>query len=420
MAKFLVEKSGPLKGEVTISGSKNAVLPIMAASLLSDEECVIYDAPDLRDVDVMCKILESLGSKVNPDFGSNAISLNAEKITSNETPQELVRRMRASILTMGPLLARFGSARVPLPGGCAIGARPIDLHLKGFESMGAEIERGIGYVEAKATKLHGARIYLDFPSVGATENIMTAAAMAEGVTIIENGAKEPEIVDLANFLNQMGGKVRGAGTDTIKIEGVPHMHGTNHIVIPDRIETGTFMVAAAITHGDVLIKNVVPDHVRPIIAKLSECGCTVEDTVDGLRVKADDCEMIATDIKTMPYPGFPTDMQSQFMALLTTVKGTSSVIETVFENRYMHINELNRMGAGIRIEGRHAIIPGNTKLVGTHVVSTDLRAGAALVIAALAAEGTTQISEIYHIERGYSEFVDKLKKIGANIRRVED
>lgn len=420
MAKFLVEKSGPLKGEVTISGSKNAVLPIMAASLLSDEECVIYDAPDLRDVDVMCKILESLGSKVNPDFGSNAISLNAEKITSNETPQELVRRMRASILTMGPLLARFGSARVPLPGGCAIGARPIDLHLKGFESMGAEIERGIGYVEAKATKLHGARIYLDFPSVGATENIMTAAAMAEGVTIIENGAKEPEIVDLANFLNQMGGKVRGAGTDTIKIEGVPHMHGTNHIVIPDRIETGTFMVAAAITHGDVLIKNVVPDHVRPIIAKLSECGCTVEDTVDGLRVKADDCEMIATDIKTMPYPGFPTDMQSQFMALLTTVKGTSSVIETVFENRYMHINELNRMGAGIRIEGRQAIIPGNTKLVGTHVVSTDLRAGAALVIAALAAEGTTQISEIYHIERGYSEFVDKLKKIGANIRRVED
>ncbi|MGP1441317.1 MAG: UDP-N-acetylglucosamine 1-carboxyvinyltransferase [Anaerovoracaceae bacterium] len=420
MAKFLVEKSGPLKGEVTISGSKNAVLPIMAASLLSDEECIIYDAPDLRDVDVMCKILESLGSKVNPDFGSNAISLNAEKITSNETPQELVRRMRASILTMGPLLARFGSARVPLPGGCAIGARPIDLHLKGFESMGAEIERGIGYVEAKATKLHGARIYLDFPSVGATENIMTAAAMAEGVTIIENGAKEPEIVDLANFLNQMGGKVRGAGTDTIKIEGVPHMHGTNHIVIPDRIETGTFMVAAAITHGDVLIKNVVPDHVRPIIAKLSECGCTVEDTVDGLRVKADDCEMIATDIKTMPYPGFPTDMQSQFMALLTTVKGTSSVIETVFENRYMHINELNRMGAGIRIEGRQAIIPGNTKLVGTHVVSTDLRAGAALVIAALAAEGTTQISEIYHIERGYSEFVDKLKKIGANIRRVED
>lgn len=420
MAKFLVEKSGPLKGEVTISGSKNAVLPIMAASLLSDEECIIYDAPDLRDVDVMCKILESLGSKVNPDFGSNAISLNAEKITSNETPQELVRRMRASILTMGPLLARFGSARVPLPGGCAIGARPIDLHLKGFESMGAEIERGIGYVEAKATKLHGARIYLDFPSVGATENIMTAAAMAEGVTIIENGAKEPEIVDLANFLNQMGGKVRGAGTDTIKIEGVPHMHGTNHIVIPDRIETGTFMVAAAITHGDVLIKNVVPDHVRPIIAKLSECGCTVEDTVDGLRVKADDCEMIATDIKTMPYPGFPTDMQSQFMALLTTVKGTSSVIETVFENRYMHINELNRMGAGIRIEGRQAIIPGNTKLVGTHVISTDLRAGAALVIAALAAEGTTQISEIYHIERGYSEFVDKLKKIGANIRRVED
>ena len=286
--------------------------------------------------------------------------------------------------------------------------------------MGAKIERGIGYVEATAEKLYGARIYLDFPSVGATENIMTAAAMAEGTTVIENGAKEPEIVDLANFLNQMGAKVRGAGTDTIKIEGVSNMHGTNHIVIPDRIETGTFMVAAAITRGDVLIKNVVPDHVRPIIAKLSECGCKVEDTEEGLRVNAENCELTATDIKTMPYPGFPTDMQSQFIALLTTVHGTSSVIETVFENRYMHINELNRMGAGIRIDGRQAVIPGDTKLVGTQVVSTDLRAGAALVLAALNAEGTTQISEIYHIERGYSEFVNKLKKIGANIKRIED
>lgn len=420
MARFLVEQSGPLHGEVNISGSKNAVLPIMAASILSDEECIIYDAPDLRDVDVMCRILERLGTKVKADFSANTLSLDSSGINSTATPADLVKQMRASILTMGPLLARFGVARVPLPGGCAIGARPIDLHMKGFEIMGASIERGRGYVEARAGRLKGGRIYLDYPSVGATENIMTAAALADGTTIIENGAEEPEIVDLANFLNQMGARVRGAGTDTIKIEGVEHLHGTNHIVIPDRIETGTFMVAAAITHGSVMIKNVVPDHVRPIIAKLSECGVSVEDTIDGLFVNAENCELKATDIKTMPYPGFPTDMQSQFMALLTTCKGVSTVIETVFENRYMHINELNRMGAGIEIEGRNAIIPGSSRLIGTQVVSTDLRAGAALVLAGLVAEGTTEISEIYHIERGYSEFVEKLKGIGARIRRVED
>lgn len=420
MAKYLVENSGPLHGEVNISGSKNAVLPIMAASLLCDEECVIYDAPDLRDVDVMCRILTSLGTKVNADFEAGRISLDSANVEKKETPADLVKQMRASILTMGPLLAKFGTARVPLPGGCAIGARPIDLHLKGFELMGADIEYGKGYVQATCDKLRGARIYLDYPSVGATENIMAAAVLAEGTTIIENGAEEPEIVDLANFLNQMGGKVRGAGTDTIKIEGVEKLHGTNHIVIPDRIETGTFMVAAAITRGNILIRNVVPDHVRPIIAKLTECGCTVEDTLDGLRVDATNRELRSTDIKTMPYPGFPTDMQSQFMALLTTVKGSSTVIETVFENRYMHINELNQMGADIEIDGRTAIIPGGRSLRGTAVVSTDLRAGAALVLAALAAEGTTEISEIYHIERGYSEFVDKLTAIGGKITRVDD
>ena len=294
MAKYLVKNSGPLKGEVTISGAKNSVLPIMAATLLADEECLIYDAPDLRDVDVMCRIME-------------------------------------------------GSARVALPGGCAIGARPIDLHLKGFEKMGAEITFGSNYVEAKADRLKGAKIYLDYPSVGATENLVIAASLADGTTVLENVAEEPEIVDLANYLNKMGAKIKGAGTDTIKIEGVQRLHGTKHCVIPDRIETGTFMVAAAITHGNVLIKNVVPDHVRPVIAKLQECGVTVEDTLEGLRVNAEGCELVATDIKTLPYPGFPTDMQSQFMALLTVVKGSSTVIETVFENRYMHINELNRM-----------------------------------------------------------------------------
>ena len=419
MAKFLVENKGPLKGEVTISGAKNAVLPIMAATLLTDEECRILDVPDLRDVEVMCKILESLGVDVDADFDGNTLSLAAKNILSNETPVELVRRMRASILTMGPLLARTGSARAPLPGGCAIGARPIDLHLKGFELMGAEIEYGTGYVEARAKRLKGGRVYLDYPSVGATENIMTAAVLAEGTTIIENVAEEPEIVDLANYLNKMGAKIRGAGTDTIKIEGVDKLHGAKHCVIPDRIETGTFMVAAAITRGDVIIKNVVPDHVRPIIAKLTECGAIVEDVEDGLHVKADENPLVATDIKTLPYPGFPTDMQSQFMALLTTVQGKSTVIETVFENRYMHVTELNRMGAGISIEGRSAVIPGDIKLRGAQVMSTDLRAGAALVLAGLTAEGVTEISEIYHIERGYSEFVDKLRKLGAQITKVD-
>lgn len=419
MAKFLVRNNGPLRGEVTISGSKNSVLPIMAATLLSDEECVICDAPDLRDVDVMCRLLEGLDVEVNADFKKNILSLRAANVTKSEAPFDLVKRMRASILTMGPLLARNGCARAALPGGCAIGARPIDLHLKGFEMMGATVEYGPNYVEARADRLRGAKIYLDYPSVGATENIMAAAALAEGTTIIENVAEEPEIVDLASFLNKMGARIKGAGTDTIKVEGVERLHGTKHFVIPDRIETGTFMVAAAITRGDILVKNVVPDHVKPIIAKLKECGCTVEDTVEGLRVKADEKELVATDIKTLPYPGFPTDMQSQFMALLTTVKGRSTVVETVFENRYMHINELNRMGANIAIEGRSAVIPGDTGLVGCQVMSTDLRAGAALVLAGLAAEGVTEISEIYHIERGYSQFVEKLRGVGADISRVD-
>ena len=419
VARFLVKNNGPLMGDVTISGSKNSVLPIMAATLLSDEECIICDVPDLRDVDVMCKILEGLDVEVKTDLKENVLHLHAADITKSEAPFDLAKRMRASILTMGPLLARNGCARVALPGGCAIGARPIDLHLKGFELMGAKVEFAPNYVEATVDRLKGAKIYLDYPSVGATENIMTAATLADGTTIIENVAKEPEIVDLANYLNKMGARVKGAGTDTIKIEGVERLHGTKHVVIPDRIETGTFMVAAAITRGDLLIRNVVPDHVRPIISKLSECGCIVEDTLEGLRVKANEKPLIATDIKTLPYPGFPTDMQSQFMALLTTVEGRSTVIETVFENRYMHINELNRMGANIGIEGRSAVIQGGAKLSGCQVMSTDLRAGAALVLAGLAAEGVTEISEIYHIERGYSQFVEKLRKIGADISRVD-
>ena len=420
MAKYLVQKSGPLSGEVTISGSKNAVLPIMAAAILSGEACELTEVPALRDVDVMCKLLRSLGSKVKEQYSENKLEIETNDVITNEAPYELVKKMRASILVMGPLLARTGKARIALPGGCAIGARPIDLHLKGFQALGAQIIEGHGYVEAVADKLIGNNVYLDFPSVGATENIMMAAVLAEGITILENVAEEPEIVDLANFLNRMGARIKGAGTDTIKIEGVSALHGAKHSVIPDRIETGTFMVAAAITRGNVLIRNVVPDHVKPIIAKLKECGAAVEITDEGMIVRGDIAPLTATDIKTLPYPGFPTDMQSQFMSLLATVKGSSIVIETVFENRYMHVGELNRMGANIKIEGRSAVIQGEKLLQGAQVISTDLRAGAALVLAGLTAEGTTEISEIYHIERGYEKFVEKFRGIGATIIRVEE
>lgn len=420
MAKYIVEKSGPLKGAVEISGSKNAVLPIMAAALLADGECEILDVPTLRDVDVMCRLLTSIGSEISEDYPNGRIVIRTDRIVEEQAPYELVQRMRASILAMGPLLAKTGRARIALPGGCAIGARPIDLHLKGFQALGAEIEQGHGYVEAKAEKLVGGKVYLDFPSVGATENIMMAASLADGITMIENAAEEPEIVDLANFLNKMGAKVKGAGTDTVRIEGVQSLRGARHAVIPDRIETGTFMVAAAITRGDILLKNVVPDHVKPVIAKLMECGVVIEDNDEGLRVRGDVNKLVSTDIKTMPYPGFPTDMQPQFMALLTTVTGPSIVVETVFENRYMHVGELNRMGADIKIEGRSAIIQGDRPLQGAQVICTDLRAGAAMVLAGLMAEGATEISEIYHLERGYTDFAEKFSALGARILRLSD
>ncbi len=420
MGKYFVRSKGPLQGEVEISGSKNSVLPIMAAAMLSEGECEIGEVPALKDVDVMCRLLRSIGSHVEEDYANNRIKIYTNSVKLEEAPYELVKRMRASILAMGPLLAKTGKARISLPGGCAIGARPIDLHLKGFQALGAEIEQGHGYVEARADRLIGAKVYLDFPSVGATENIMMAATLAEGATVIENAAEEPEIVDLANFINKMGGKVKGAGTDTIRIEGASSLQGCRHSVIPDRIETGTFMVAAAITKGDILLKNVVSDHVKPVIAKLVECGVTVEDDDYGLRVRGDINPLISTDIKTMPYPGFPTDMQPQLMALLTTVSGSSLVVETVFENRFMHVGELNRMGADIKIEGRTAIVPGGKKLQGAQVICTDLRAGAAMVLAGLTAEGVTEISEIYHLERGYASFVDKFTKLGADIVRKED
>ena len=421
MAKFLVQKSDPLHGEVSISGAKNAVLPLMAAAILPEDVCTISDVPELRDVRVMKEILTSLGIKLC-EKEATVLEIDASGLNNNVANYELVRKMRASFLVMGPLLARTGKARVHLPGGCTIGARPIDLHLKGFKALGAEVILKDNYVEttAPAGGLVGNSIYLDFPSVGATENIMMAAVLAKGSTYIINAAEEPEIVDLANFLNKMGAKVKGAGTDQIKIEGAEKLHGASHTVIPDRIEAGTYMLAAAITRGEVLVHNVVPDHIRPITAKLRECGVDVEIGDDGMYVAGNRRDLTSTDIKTLPYPGFPTDIQSPFMAFLTTVNGASTVIETVFENRFMHVAELNRMGANIKIEGNRARIQGAKKLEGAQVIATDLRAGAALAIAGLVAEGTTEISEIYHIERGYAHFIEKFRGLGANILKIDD
>ena len=420
MAKYLIQQSKPINGEVTISGAKNAVLPIMAATILTDEACELSEVPDLRDVSVMKELLLELGAELTHNPETSEVKMQIRELKSCEAPYVLSKKMRASILAMGPVLARAGKARLALPGGCAIGARPIDLHLKGFQALGATVIEKEGYVEAVSDGLVGATIYLDFPSVGATENIIMAATLAKGTTIIENVAEEPEIVDLANFLNKMGAKIKGAGTDTIKIEGVESLHGAKHTVIPDRIEAVTFMIAAAITRGRIHIKNILPDHVKPIIAKLRECGVEIAYTDDEMIVDAIGKNLIATDIKTLPYPGFPTDAQPQFMALLATVKGNSVVYETVFENRYMHVGELNRMGANIKIENKSAHVGGNKILQGAQVIATDLRAGAALVLAALTAEGTTEISEIYHIERGYEKFIEKFRNLGVVIMRAEE
>lgn len=420
MGKFIIKQSGPLRGEVEISGAKNAVLPIMAATILAEDTYEINDAPRLRDVDVMCRLLHQMGAEVEENYKENKINIKMGSIIDGEVPYDLVKRMRASFFVLGPLLARTGRARIALPGGCTIGDRPVELHLKGLRILGAQVSDGHGYIEARADKLRGGKVYLDFPSVGATENIMMAATLAVGTTVIENAAQEPEIVDLANFLNKMGAKIKGVGTDTIKIEGVKSLHGCRHTVIPDRIETGTFMVAAAMTRGDVLIRNAVSDHVKPVIAKLMECGVIIEDTEEGMRVRGDLHPLIATDIKTLPYPGFPTDMQAQFMAFLTTVQGPSVVIENVFENRFMHVGELNRMGANIKIDGKSSMVPGGKQLSGAEVICTDLRGGAAVVLAGLVAAGETEVSEIYHVDRGYERFVEKLAGLGAKIVREDD
>lgn len=419
MEKLIVKGGNRLVGAVKTSGAKNAVLPIIAASILGTTPSHLDEVPMLEDVHTISEVLKCLGLSVECSPEKNVLDIDSTEITSYEAPYELVRTMRASFLVMGPLLARIGKARISMPGGCAIGARPIDIHLKGFEALGVKIEQGHGYIEASAPEgLKGTSIYFDFPSVGATENIMMAASLAEGTTILENAAEEPEIVDLANYLNKMGAKIRGAGTDTIRIEGVEKLHGADYTIIPDRIEAGTYMIAAAMTGGDIVVENVLPEHQKPLIAKLREAGAVVEEDIDKVRVIGKN-PLKAVSIKTLPYPGFPTDMQAQMMAMMVIAEGRSKVTETVFENRFMHVVELNRMGAQISTEGRSAVIDGPCKLTGCDVRATDLRAGAAMILAGLVAEGTTRIGDLHHIDRGYENIVAKLKKLGADIERVD-
>jgi len=413
----LVIRGGlPLMGKVRVSGAKNAVLPIIASTLLVENTCQVIGVPRLADVNTIVDLISYMGADIS--WVEDSLTVTARNIKNCEAPYNCVSKMRASFLIMGPLLARFGQTRISLPGGCNIGTRPIDLHLKGFAAMGAEISKEGGYVNARVKdRLIGARIYLDFPSVGATENIMMAAALADGVTHIENAAEEPEIVDLANFLNAMGGKVSGAGTNVVVIEGVPSLKGARHNVIPDRVEAGTYMVAAAMTGGDIYVENVITEHLKPVIAKIEETGAKVFNGGDGIRVVGSDT-IRPVNIQTLPYPGFPTDMQAQMMTLLTRAQGTSMIVETVFENRFMHTEELARMGADIWIDGRVAVIKGVPELYAAKVRATDLRGGASLILAALCAKGETEISLVHHVDRGYEKLEQKLTGLGADIRRI--
>lgn len=415
--KFLIQKTDRLKGSVTISGSKNAALPILAGALLAEGKTTLHNVPRLTDITNMCEILTCLGADVTWQ-GQNTLQIDANHIAHTVAPYDLTSRMRGSFLVMGPLLARMKHVRLSLPGGCPIGSRPVDLHLKGFQCLGAEVNKGYGFAEVSAQKLCGSKIYLDFPSVGATENIIMAAVAAEGTTTIENAAAEPEIADLAAFLNAMGARISGAGTDTVKIRGVSEFTSAEYTIMPDRIEAGSFMVASAITGGDIKIEGVIPAHVKPLTAKLCEMGADIKASGNTLRIKSG-TPCTSTDVKTLPFPGFPTDMQAQMMALLSVSKGTGIITETIFENRFMHAQELCRMGANIKVEGHCAVVEGIEHLTGTTVVATDLRAGAALVLAGLSAEGATEVLDIYHIDRGYENLDGKLRALGANIERVE-
>jgi UDP-N-acetylglucosamine 1-carboxyvinyltransferase len=418
--RILIQGGKRLCGEIAVSGAKNAALPILISSLLTAEPCTYRRVPHLADIRTTLKLLAGLGTGCEHQLwleGADQLSLSSDRIINYEAPYDLVKTMRASFLVIGPLLARFGQARVSAPGGCAIGARPIDLHLKGLEALGASIEQSHGYVEAKAAKLRGAKIYLDLPSVGATENLMMAATLAEGTTIIENAAKEPEVDDLAKALNAMGARVTGAGSDIIHIDGVRSLHGVNHEIIPDRIEAGSFVIAAAITGGDVMVKGARPDHLEAFLIKLKEAG--VEFTANDLGIRVQRHGPIkSVDVKTLAYPGFPTDLQAQMMVLMAVADGVSVITETIFENRFMHVQELDRMGAQIKLEGNRAVVRGARELSGAQVMASDLRASVALVLAGLVANGTTEVSRVYHLDRGYERIEKKLSYLGAQIVRV--
>ena len=419
MEEIIVRGGNQLNGTVRIEGAKNAVLPILAASLLAEEGITTLDnVPILSDVFTMNQVIRHLNVDVDFDEQKNQVTIDASRQLEIEAPYEYVSQMRASIVVMGPLLARNGHAKVAMPGGCAIGKRPIDLHLKGFQALGAKIIQKNGYIEAIADELIGNTIYLDFPSVGATQNIMMAAVKAKGTTIIENVAREPEIVDLANILNKMGAHVYGAGTETMRIEGVDHLHAVNHSIVQDRIEAGTFMVAAAMTEGNVLIADAISEHNRPLISKLIEMGAEIIEEEGGIRVIGPK-HILPTDVKTMPHPGFPTDMQAQMTAIQLVAEGTSVVTETVFENRFQHLEEMRRMNAHVKIDGNVAIMDGNHELQGAEVYATDLRAAAALVLAGLKANGITRVRNLNYLDRGYYNFHIKLQKLGADVERVD-
>lgn len=419
MEEIIVQSGNQLKGTVKIEGAKNAVLPILAASLLAEEgTTTLRNVPILSDVLTMNEVIRHLNVDVNFNQDANEVTINASRQLEIEAPYELVSQMRASIVVMGPLLARNGHAKVAMPGGCAIGKRPIDLHLKGFQALGAKINQKEGYIEAIADELHGNTIYLDFPSVGATQNIMMAAVKAKGTTIIENVAREPEIVDLANILNKMGAQIFGAGTETMRIEGVEHLQAVNHSIVQDRIEAGTFMVAAAMTEGNVLIQDAISEHNRPLISKLSEMGAEIIEEEDGLRVIGPKV-LKPTDVKTMPHPGFPTDMQAQMTAIQMIAPGTSVVTETVFENRFQHLEEMRRMNAHVKIDGNVAVIEGGHEMQGALVYATDLRAAAALILVGLRSNGITRVRNLKYLDRGYYNFHKKLQALGGNVERVE-
>ena len=419
MEKIVVKCINELKGEVNISSAKNAVLPIIAATILCPENITIENTPMLEDVRVICRLLGELNCDINISQFDDKLEINTKNIVPIDADIELIRKMRASFLIMGPMLARFGYCKLSMPGGCNIGSRPIDLHLKGFKLLGADVTSDHGFVEVKAKKLTGNRIYLDFPSVGATENIMMASVFANGTTIIENAAEEPEIWDLANFLNSMGANIKGAGFGKITIEGVDKLKGVSYTPIYDRIEAGTFMVAAAITNSKIKINGFNEEYLRPLIEKLKECGVKFGNYENNSVIVDGKVEKRPLDIKTLPYPGFPTDMQPQMMSLLSVVNGVSVITETVFENRFMHVAELQRMGANIKIDGRTAVVEGTLKLTGCEVKATDLRAGAAMILSGLIAEGETIIGDIYHIDRGYVNIEEKFSKLGAEIYRVK-